>query len=108
MHYYALEDGRYDIPSDMTNGLIPAGYYEIKDHKIVMKNGIVEEHGKLYYYENNVKVKAGAVKVGDDIYYFSMKYSALEDGRYYITEDMTNDLFAEGYYYIKDYKIVLY
>ena len=107
MKYYALEDGQYYIVEEMTNGLFPAGYYTIEDHKVVMKNGIYEEEGKLYYYENNVKKKAGAVKVGEDIYYFSMKYYAFEDGQYYIVEEMTNGLFLAGYYYIKDYKIVI-
>ena len=41
---------------------------------------------QVYYYENNVKKKAGAVKLGDDIYYFSMKYYAFEDGQYYIAD----------------------
>ena len=107
MKYYAFDDGQYYIVEEMTNGLFPAGYYNIKDHKVVMKNGIYEEDGKLYYYENNVKKKAGAVKVGDDIYYFSMKYYSLEDGRYYIVEEMTNGLFPAGYYNIKDYKIII-
>ena len=107
MKYYALEDGQYYIVEEMTNGLFPAGYYNIKDHKVVIKNGIYEEEGKLYYYENNVKQKAGAVKVGDEIYYFSMKYYALEDGQYYIVEEMTNGLFPAGYYNIKDYKIII-
>ncbi len=105
MKYYALEDGKYYITEDMTNGLFPAGYYNIKDSKVEIKNGIYEEEGKLYYYVNNVKQKAGAVKIGDDIYYFSMKYYALEDGKYYITEDMTNGLFPAGSYLIKDHKI---
>ena len=105
MKYYALEDGRYYIEEGMTNGLFPAGYYYIEDHKVQMKNGMYEEGGKLYYYVNNVKVKAGAVKVGEDIYYFGMRYYALDDGRYEITEDMTNGLFPAGYYYIEDYKV---
>ena len=105
MKYYALEDGRYEITEDMTNGLFPAGYYEIKDYKVQMKNGIYEEHGKLYYYVNNVKTKAGAVKIGDDIYYFGLRYYALPDGRYDITEDMTNGLIPAGYYEIKDGKV---
>ena len=105
MKYYALEDGRYSIEEGMTNGLFPAGYYYIEDYKVQMKNGMYEEGGKLYYYVNNVKVKAGAVKVGEDIYYFGMRYYALDDGRYEITEDMTNGLFPAGYYYIEDYKV---
>jgi hypothetical protein len=66
---------------------------------------IVEENGNLYYYVNNVKQK-GAIKIGDDIYYFSMKYNAFADGKYYITGSMMNGLLPEGTYEIKDYKIV--
>ena len=56
---------------------------------------------------DNVKVKAGAVQVGEDIYYFSMKYYALADGTYTIPEEMTNGLIPAGKYAIKDGKIVL-
>ena len=105
LKYNALKDGEYSITADMTNGLIPAGKYIIKDYKITFKNGIYEEGGKLYYYENNVKQKAGVVPVGDDLYYFSMKYNALENGEYYIPEEMTNGLIPAGNYIIKDYKI---
>ncbi|MBO5511704.1 MAG: hypothetical protein J6B24_08235, partial [Clostridia bacterium] len=107
MKYHALENGVYTITAEMTNGLIPAGEYLIEDYKIVIKNGVYEEHGKLYYYVDNVKVKAGAVQVGDDIYYFSMKYYALADGTYTIPEEMTNGLIPAGKYTIKDGKIVL-
>lgn len=34
-----------------------------------VKNGIYEENGKLYYYENDVKVAKGLVKVDGAIYY---------------------------------------
>ena len=105
MKYYALADGEYDIVGEMTNGLIPAGRYIIKDYKITFKNGIYEEGGKLYFYENNVKQKAGVVDVDGDLYYFSMKYNALEDGEYYIPAEMTNGLIPAGNYIIKDYKI---
>ena len=107
MHYYALPDGNYYITDAMSNGLFPAGSYEIKDYKVIIKNGIVEENGKLYYYVNNEKQKAGAIKIGEDIYYFGMHYYALPDGNYYITDAMSNGLFPAGSYEIKDYKIVL-
>jgi len=107
--YYALANGKYYISADLLNGLLPAGTYEIKDYKIVIpkpKNGLVEEGGKLYYYENNTKVK-GAVKVGEEIYYFSAKYYALADGKYYISADLLNGLLPVGTYEIKDYKIII-
>ena len=107
MKYVALKDGTYDLPEEMMNGLLPAGRYTFDGYKLVIKNGMYEENGKLYYYENNNKIKAGAVEIDGEIYYFSMKYYALEDGTYYITEDMTNGLFSEGYYRIKDYKVIL-
>ena len=107
MHYYALADGNYDLPESMMNNLLPAGNYNIKDGKIVLKNGIVEENGKLYYYVNNEKQKAGAIKIGEDIYYFGMRYYALPDGNYYITDAMSNGLFSAGTYEIKDYKVVI-
>ena len=107
MKYYALDDGIYYIPEEMTNGLIPEGKYLIQDHKIVIRNGMYEEDGKLYYYVNNKRVKAGAVEINGEIYYFGMKYYALDDGTYFIPEEMTNGLIASGRYSIKDYKIVI-
>ena len=109
MNYNALADGKYHIETSMLNGLLPAGIYEIKDYKIVVpqpKDGLVTEDGKLYYYVNNVKQK-GAVKIGGDIYYFSMKYNALADGKYYIEASMLNGLLPTGIYEIKDHKIVV-
>ena len=107
MHYYALADGNYDLPESMMNNLLPAGNYNIKDGKIVLKNGMIEENGKLYYYVNNEKQKAGAIKIGEDIYYFGMNYYALPDGNYYITDAMSNGLFPAGTYEIKDYKVII-
>ena len=107
MNYYALEDGTYYIPESMMNGLLPPGTYLIQDGKIIIRNGMYEENGKLYYFENNNKVKAGAVQIGDDIYYFGMNYYALPDGTYYITESMMNGLLPAGTYRIQNYKIVV-
>jgi glucan-binding YG repeat protein len=107
MNYYALADGEYYIPENMTNGLIAAGRYLIEDGKIVIRNGVYEQNGKLYYYENNVKVKAGAVYVDGDLYYFGMNYYALADGTYVLPESMLNGLIPAGVYTIQDGKIIL-
>lgn len=102
-----LADGKYYVSKELMNDVeLPAGSYEIKDGKLVIKNGIYEEDGKTYYYRNNKKVK-GAVQVGNDIYYFSAKYNALPDGKYYISEEFMNGLLPAGSYQIKDFKIVL-
>ena len=102
-----LADGTYYISAALMNDVdLPAGNYTIQDGKIVVKNGIYEENGKVYFYRNNKKVK-GCVEVDGDYYYFSAKYYALEDGRYYISESYMNGLLPAGTYNIKDYKIVL-
>lgn len=104
--FYAIEDGTYYISETWTNGVIPAGNYEVKDGKVVLKNGIYEEDGKVYFYRNNKKQK-GAQMVDGEIYYFSAKYYALADGKYYISEAYTNGLFPAGSYQIQDYKVIL-
>ena len=102
-----ISEGEFRIDGKLMNDVeLPAGSYEIKDGKLVIKNGIYEEDGKTYYYRNNKKVK-GAVQVGNDIYYFSAKYNALPDGKYYISEEFMNGLLPAGSYQIKDFKIVL-
>ncbi len=106
LNYKAFRDGRYDLPKDKMNGLLPAGNYLFENFKIVMKNGVYEENGKLYYYIDNVKQKAGVVKLGEDYYYFGMNYYALADGNYYLPQEMMNGLLPAGNYLIKDGKIV--
>ena len=65
-----------------------------------------EENGNLYYYENNVKVKKGLVKIGDDYYYFGMNYYALKDGTYDLPASMMNGLLPAGRYTFNGYKLV--
>ena len=105
MNYYAPANGVHYLPAGMMNDLLPAGDYLIEDGKIIVREGLRVEDGKLYFYRDNKKQK-GAVQIDDDIYYFSAKYYALEDGKYYISADLMNGLLPAGYYFIKDYKIV--
>ena len=66
-----------------------------------------DKNGKYYYYENYAK-KAGAVRVGDDIYYFGANtYTNLADGNYYISETWMNGVLPAGNYLIQGGKIVL-
>ena len=88
------------------NGLLPAGKYLIKDGKLQIKNGIYEEDGRFYYYENNVKVKKGLVLSDGDYYYFSMNYYALKDGIYTLPAEMMNGLLPAGKYTFSNYKLV--
>ena len=99
-----------------TNDLLPAGNYEFDaEGKMinppvvepdpdptpdpepeipVEKNGIIEENGKLYYYENDVKVAKGLVydEASDKYYYFGIKLNALGAGEYFFAADKLNGL----------------
>ena len=106
--YTTLADGNYYISSDLMNGLLPAGKYLIKDGKISLKNGMYEEDGNLYYYENNVRIIKGLFLADDgEYYYFSMNYKALKNGTYSLPAEMMNGLLPAGKYTFSNYKIVL-
>ena len=61
------------------------------------KNGIVEENGKLYYYEHNEIVPAGLVKIGEDYYYARTSSGEIVTNREYWVSK-TNDLLPAGPY----------
>ena len=105
-----LATGRYWITK--TNGLLPEASYKFgSDGKMNMegvvpevnpdepseniKNGIIEEDGKLFYYVNNVKTYAGLIQIDGD-YYYAKSDGQLVTGRYWITK--TNGLLTEGGY----------
>ena len=73
-----------------------------EDGKLLpIKNGIVEEEGKLYYYENNsIKYGAGVVELTDengDVYYIYVRSNGqLATGKYWPTT--LNDYLTGGEY----------
>ena len=78
--------------------MLERGFYTVNADRTIRfeepKNGIVEEGGKLYYYENNVKVAKGLVfdeKTGN-YYYFGIHLYALGAGEYWFSEDKLNGL----------------
>ena len=95
------------IASSKCNGLIPEGTYVINDDGTIVvsttKEGIVEENGKLYYYENGAKVAKGVVKTEDGKYYFfgSSLYASTGMTRF-IASSKCNGLIPEGTYVIND------
>lgn len=98
-----------------TNGLLDEGIYQFDETgKIVFpeetetKNGIVEENGSLYYYENGVLTGAGLIQIGDDYYYVRTSTGEVVHGRtYWIT--VTNGLPVEAcqYQFANDGKMIL-
>lgn len=98
-----------------TNGLLDEGIYQFDETgKIVFpeetekKNGIMEENGSLYYYENGVLTGAGLIQIGDDYYYVRTSTGEVVHGRtYWIT--VTNGLPIEAgqYQFADDGKMIL-
>ena len=112
-YYYVNSDcqivtGTYHIT--LTNGLLPVDTYEFdSDGKLILappaKNGIIAENGALYYYENDQKIYAGLIKIGDD-YYYANSAGMIVTGEYRITK--TNGLLYVGtYLFGEDGKMVM-
>jgi hypothetical protein len=59
----------------------------------ILKSGIVEENGKLYYYVNNTIKGAGLIEIDGDYYYVRTSTGEVVTGEYYIT--VTNGI--EGF-----------
>jgi glucan-binding YG repeat protein len=65
-----------------------------------VKNGIVAEDGKLYYYENDVRTYAGLIKIGSDYYYVRTSGEVVTSRSYWITKH--NDLLPAANYYFDE------
>ena len=83
-----------------TNDLKPAGYYTFDaDGKMIIKNGLVEENGDLYYYVDGAKTAAGLIECEGDYYYIASNLKAVKGARHYIFADKANGLKAAGWYW---------
>ena len=83
-----------------TNDLKPAGYYTFDaDGKMVIKSGLVEENGDLYYYVDGAKTTAGLIKWDGNYYYIASNLKAVKGARHYIFADKANGLKAAGWYW---------
>ena len=103
-YYYAASDGRIICGQDYyvtkTNDLFPAGVYTFDDEGRMVLNGLYEQGGELWYYENGVKTPKGLVKIGDDYYYIKPNGAAVRGADYYVTK--TNGLKDVGMYTFGD------
>ena len=83
-----------------TNDLKPAGYYTFDaDGKMVIKSGLVEENGDLYYYVDGAKTTAGLIKWDGNYYYIASNLKAVKDAKHYVFADKANGLKAAGWYW---------
>ena len=83
-----------------TNNLKPAGYYTFDaDGKMVIKNGLVEENGDLYYYVDGAKTAAGLIKWDGNYYYIASNLKAVKDAKHYVFADKANGLKSAGWYW---------
>lgn len=98
----------YYIPESSTNGLLPAGYYEIDADGFIMydgevKNGVVHDlDGEIRYYVDGVaQVGAGVVQDEDgNLYYIGSAGDKAYKSRTGYGIWKTNDLIPQGYYNI--------
>ena len=83
-----------------TNGLKAPGYYTFdSDGKMVIKDGIVEENGDIYYYVNGAKVAAGLIEWEGNYYYFASDLKAVKNAKHFVFADKSNGLKPAGWYW---------
>ena len=83
-----------------TNNLKPAGYYTFDaDGKMVIKSGLVEENGDLYYYVDGAKTAAGLIEWEGNYYYIASNLKAVKDAKHYVFADKANGLKSAGWYW---------
>ena len=83
-----------------TNDRKPAGYYTFDaDGKMVIKNGLVEENGDLYYYVDGAKTAAGLIEWDGNYYYIASDLKAVKDAKHYVFADKANGLKSAGWYW---------
>ena len=94
----AVKNSTYYVTK--TNGLKDAGFYSFDaDGKMIIKNGLVEENGDLYYYVDGAKTAAGLIEWEGNYYYIASNLKAVKGARHYIFADKANGLKAAGWYW---------
>ena len=85
-----------------THDLLPQGKYHFDaDGKLTgsvapLKNGIYEEDGSLYFYQNGERTYAGLIQIDGDYYYVRSTCEVVHDRSYYVY--WTHGLMQAGYY----------
>ena len=87
-----------------TNDLKNAGYYAFDEEgKMIIKNGLTEENGDLYYYEDGAKVAKGLVQDSEgNYYYIASSLKAVKNEKHYVSEDKSNGYKPAGWYWFDE------
>ena len=94
----AVKNSTYYVTK--TNGLKDAGFYSFDaDGKMIIKNGLVEENGDLYYYVDGAKTAAGLIEWEGNYYYIASNLKAVKDAKHYVFADKANGLKSAGWYW---------
>ena len=94
----AVKDCTYYVTK--TNDLKPVGFYTFDaDGKMIVKNGLCEENGDLYYYVDGQKTAAGLIEVDGNYYYIASDLKAVKDAQHYIFADKANGLVETAGWY---------
>ena len=59
---------------------------------MVIKSGLVEENGDLYYYVDGAKTAAGLIEWEGNYYYIASNLKAVKDAKHYVFADKANGL----------------
>ncbi len=98
--YKAEANGEYTVTADNLNGLdFEPGVYTFNEEGqivIAVKDGFVEEDGKIYYYVNGVLQKGAGLILVDGDYYYIKSAGTVATGRYYVTNN--NGYMNSAYY----------
>ena len=98
----AVKNGLYYVTK--TNGLKPAGYYtfDVNGKMVIKQDGITEENGDLYYYQDGAKVAAGLIEWEGNYYYIASNLKAVKNARHYVFADKANGLKPAGWYWFNE------
>ncbi len=99
--------GTYYVPEEMTNGLVPAGYYQFNtsSRRMTVKNGVYANDwlGYTYLYENGVAQANGIYKDSKGRIYFFTTINginrAVMNGDAYVSPEAGNGILPEGTYH---------
>ena len=91
----AVVNGTYYCTNTVGSGLEVGNYDFDAEGKMILKNGLIEEDGELYYYVDGAKTYAGLIEIDGDYYYINSSCKAVK-GEYNVWK--TNDLMPQATY----------